>query len=394
MLRLTWASPLPPVRSGVSDYSMEILPSIAAGGADVRLLPPPGWTAPSDWAAPEGVELLPSEAQPGDEDLLVIHLGNNPYHEWQLPLLKHPRVVAVLHDLVLHHLLVEATLGKGNGEDFVRRLNSEYPGVGEALEEGRRWSYTSERDPFMFPGRKGVLKGVLGVLSHSRWGVRLLSEELPPETLVAAIPMGVVDPGRLERDAIRLELGVDEGELLLMHLGFLTPAKGLSQIVEGLAAARSVGVRARLVLVGEGDGGGAVQAAARAAGVEDCVSLTGWVATRRLRELPAAADLGVVVRKPSAGETSAAVLRFLACGTPVAVSALPQFLELPERAAPRLTPGCEVAELARFLIAAWRDPARLASRRDAARRCFEQEHTLARSAAAYLKVLQSIEDRR
>ncbi len=394
MLRLTWASPLPPVRSGVSEYSMEVLPGIASGGAEVRLLAPPGWTPPSDWVAPEGVELLPAEARPSEENLLVVHLGNNPYHEWQLPLLSHPRVVAVLHDMVIHHLLVEATLGKGDGAGFVHQLSSGHPRVGEVLEEGRRWGYTSARDPFLFPGRIGVLQGALGTLSHSRWGARLLRQELPAETFVSTVPMGVADPGRLERDAIRLELGVEEEELLLMHLGFLTPAKGLSQVVEGLAAARSVGVRARLVLVGEGDAEGAVQRAARAAGVDGCVSLTGWVATGRLRELPAAADLGVVVRRPSAGETSAAVLRFLACGTPVAVSALPQFLEFPEPAAPRLTPGCEAAELARLLIAAWRDPSRLASRRGAARECFEQEHTLALSAAAYLEVLRSIDEGR
>jgi glycosyltransferase involved in cell wall biosynthesis len=98
----------------------------------------------------------------------------------------------------------------------------------------------------------------------------------------------------------------------------------------------------------------------------------------------------VLVRRPSAGESSAAALRFLACGTPVAVSALPQFLELPAAVAPRLTPGCEAAEMARLLLAAWRDRSVLRSRREAARRYFLAHHTLERTAAGLFQAFERL----
>ncbi len=69
----------------------------------------------------------------------------------------------------------------------------------------------------------------------------------------------------------------------------------------------------------------------------------GWIPADEFPRVPAAADLGVVLRTPSAGETSAAAVRFLACGVPVAVGGLHQFLEWPESAAPRLTPGPSTA---------------------------------------------------
>ncbi len=389
MVRLLWASPLPPIRSGVSDYTVELLPHLTARGVQVKLLRPPHWRPEPHWSPPAGVELVPGTARPSEDELLVVHLGNNPFHGWLLPLLGGPRTVVVLHDLVLHHLLVEATVARGDLEAFRRRLESAEPGVGEILAAARRWGFTSPRDPFLFPARGVFLEGCRAVVVHSRWAAARVAGEMPALP-VFHVPLGVEDPGPVERDAVRLELGIREEELLLMHLGFLTPAKGLTQVVQGVAAARRAGAPVKLLLVGEGDAGGEVREAAKAAGIADSVVWTGWVEAERLRRLPAAADLGVVVRRPSAGESSAAVLRFLACGTPVAVSALPQFLELPERVAPRLTPDCEAAELARLLVAAWRDPTVLAGRRQAARTHFLENHTLERTAHAILQALDRL----
>jgi hypothetical protein len=96
-------------------------------------------------------------------------------------------------------------------------------------------------------------------------------------------------------------------------------------------------VPVKLVLVGQGEGLDEILGAAGRAGIGDRVQATGFLALEDFVRIPAAADVGVVLRAPSAGETSAAAVRFLACGTPVAVVGLRQFLEWPELAAPRIT---------------------------------------------------------
>ncbi len=366
---------------------MELLPALAAGGIEVRLLAPPGWTPPEGWTLPDGVDLAsPGEREPRPGEMFVAHLGNNPYHDWILPLVERFGGVVVLHDLVLHHLLVESTLARDDAGAYRRALEAEYGKAGEALAEARQWGFTAPRDPFLFPARRFVLRFADAVVVHSMWAERLVRPEVPGGH-VFRVPMGVAAPGALERDALRLELGIRDGEIAVMHLGFLTPAKGLGAVLEGLAMARAAGRRARLVLVGEGDSGGAVTRAAEAAGLGDAVTWTGWVTTERMRRLPAAADLGVVIRRPSAGETSAAVLRFLACGTPVAVSALPQFLEMPPGVAPRLTPGSEGVELGRLLSEKgeeWFEQSRAP-----VTRYWRSEHTLERMAAAWIRVLET-----
>jgi glycosyltransferase involved in cell wall biosynthesis len=176
-----------------------------------------------------------------------------------------------------------------------------------------------------------------------------------------------------------------------MHIGFMTPEKGVHEVLGGLAAARRCGVNARLVLVGEGRGFDTIRRVATDLGVADYLSCTGWVATGDFPQLPAAADLGIVLRTPTAGETSAAAVRFLACGTPVAVVGLRQFLELPEPAAPRITPGASAsADVARLLASVQARSDDWADRRRAARAAYDAAHRPEDAAEDLLKFLETV----
>ncbi len=386
---MLWVSPLPPVRSGVSDYSAELLPYLARA-VRLRVATPPGWRD-GEWAPPAEAALVAGDRPAREDDIVVVHLGNNPHHIWTLRHLEGPgRIVVVLHDLVLHHLLVESTLATGDFAAYERLLVAAHGHQGEALAAARRWGFTGPRDPFLFPARRPFLERAAMAVTHSRWGAERVARERP-DLPVETVPMGVADPGPVDRAAVRRELGVGERELVLMHLGFLTPAKGLHVVLAAVAAATRRGVAVRLVLVGEGGaGGGPLREAAAALGIEDRLTGTGWVDVEAMRRLPAAADLGVVIRSPSAGETSAAALRFLACGTPVAVTGLHQLLEIPPAAAPRLTPGCEAADLLRLLLQLAARRPRAGVRRAEARRAYDAGHRLERAAAAWEAVLRRL----
>jgi glycosyltransferase involved in cell wall biosynthesis len=386
-MKILWGSPLPPTRSGVSDYAVELLPALGAR-ANVRVLEPPRGVSNDTWSFGNGVTMVPRDTRPDPDEISLIHLGNNPHHGWLLDRLAGPNTVVVLHDLVLHHLLVEAA----DGDDvFLETSLREAHGErGVALARGRRYGLTGRRDPFLYPARGAFLGAASGVIVHSRWAEGVVAQEFP-DLPRARVGLAVADPGNLVRAGERGRLGMLADEVVLMHLGFLTPEKGLEQILTGIAAATRAGVPVRLVLVGEGKGMDQIRAAAAAAGVGGQVSATGWVDPESFPAIPAAADLGVVLRTPTAGETSAAVLRFLAAGTPVAVGASRQFLEWPEEATPRLTPGPSApAELARLLAAARKGGKAWEKRRKAARAAYETNHRPADAADAIIEFLSSL----
>jgi glycosyltransferase involved in cell wall biosynthesis len=269
-------------------------------------------------------------------------------------------------------------------------LNEAHGAAGAAVARARQLGLTGSMDPFLFPARGAFLGSVSGVIVHSRWAEGVMAHEFP-DVPRARMGLAVADPGNVVRAAERGRLGISPDEVVLMHLGFLTPEKGLEQILTGVAAAKQSGVPVRLLLVGEGKGLDGVRRAAAAVGVEGLVSATGWVEPEAFPAIPAAADLGIVLRTPSAGETSAAAVRFMAAGTPVAVGGMRQFLEWPEEAAPRITPGPSApAELARLLAFAAAGGKAWDLRRQAARAAYEADHRPADAAEALVGFLESL----
>ncbi len=344
-LKLLWASPLPPTPSGVSDYAVEILGSLSQG-VEIRVLRPPGQ---DEILIPEGLEVLDriDGRRPGE--ILLLHLGNNTYHEWIMPLCREERAVVVMHDLVLHHLLVEHTAGRGRFGELEAALEQEYGETGRALAEGRRFGLGGRLDAFLFPALKSVVGGASAFISHSHFGVRRLKRAFPQRSC-AHVPLPVADPGELDGSVIRAKMGVLKDEILLMHLGFLSREKGLATILEAVAAGRKLGLPLRLLIIGGTTDLGKAGELISALSLERVVSATGWLEKEEMMRLPAAADLGIVLREPSAGETSAAVLRFLAAGTPAAVIASHQYLEWPGEIAPRVSPGpASAADILRLL---------------------------------------------
>jgi glycosyltransferase involved in cell wall biosynthesis len=388
-VKILWGSPLPPTRSGVSDYAVELLGELGSL-AKVRVLEPPGWHRPEDWSLDGTVELVPSDTEPSSAEISLIHLGNNPHHRWLLDRLGRSRTVVVMHDLVLHHLLVEATAAEGDNERFEKDLAFAHGKAGLALARARRIGLTGARDPFLFPARTPFLENAEGVIVHSRWAQRIIAAERP-QIPIAAVGLPAVDPGIVDREEQRRRLGIPADDVVLMHLGFLSPEKGLADVVTGVAAAVRAGVPARLVLVGEGGELDDLLTAAARAGIGDRVSATGWLPSGEFLRVPAAADVGVVLRTPSAGETSAAAVRFLACGTPVAIGGTKQFLEWPESAAPRITPGPPApAEIARVLGEAAAGGAGWEERRGAARAAYEKGHRPADTARHMIEFLATL----
>ncbi len=139
-VRVDYVSPLPPVRSGIADYSLDLLPGLAAL-ADVRLIRLPG--QPVDPAIERDWRMAPAEETGGDDEgarLPLYQMGNNRYHEGVLDLALRLPGVLTLHDVVLHHLLLDVTLGRGDYYSYRDRLTQDHGWVGRAAALAKRWN--------------------------------------------------------------------------------------------------------------------------------------------------------------------------------------------------------------------------------------------------------------
>lgn len=399
---LDYVSPLPPVRSGIADYSVDLLPHLAGGaaGGDVRVLGLPD--QPVDPEVAERFSVVPAEeARPAagwaaaGGRLPLYQMGNNRHHRAvQAMALERPGVL-VLHDLVLHHLVSEETLGVRDFDAYRRRLTADHGWIGREASGPRAWGAEVEAMLFELPVHRTLLRRQRGVLVHNRWAAGRIAEE-EPAVRVTVVPMGIPLPPPLETGSgrrLRRRFGVPEDAPVLGSFGFQTPIKRTAVAVRALADPALS--RAHLLVVGEiprrPPGRGAdldgLLDLARELGVADRVHETGFLPFEDFEAAIAACDLALNLRYPTAGETSASLLRVLALGRAAVVSDHAQFAELPGDVVVKVPlagaslpadvgayPGDEVASLVRGVAGLLESPERLAAMGEAAREHVRRRH--------------------
>lgn len=379
--RIDLVSPLPPVRSGIADYTADLLPELVKR-ADVRLIDLGEEEVSTSVAA--GLPVVKPDQLAEDGRLPLYQMGNNHYHELVYQLAMETPGVLVLHDLVLHHFLIGRTAARGLEEAYRHVLAAEHGWIGDAAARLVRWpGGESDAAKFALAANRRLLRRQRGVLTHSVWSRDMLRESLP-DLAVEAISMGVPVPPAIDEAsgrAFRARHGIPSDAPLLGSFGFQTPIKRTDVILEALAEPELAD--AWLVIGGEMVPGAPLIETAEALGVSDRVRFLGYLPFDELEAAIAAVDLCLNLRYPTAGETSASLLRTLALGRPAVVSDYAQSSDLSDDIVIKIPVGeGESAALRTNLADLLRDRDRLNAMGQAARQHMCERHQPADAAAA------------
>jgi len=328
--RLAVLTPLPPARTGVAHYASMLLPALRSAVATVDAF---------DSLDDSTTRRL------DDYDAVIYQLGNNPHHELiYTEAMKRPGIV-VLHDLVLHHLIVEMTLARGDADAYVAALEANHGAPGAAWARGRAAGLHSEMGNFLLPASVEVAQRARSVIVHNQYAHDRL-RSFGVTTPIHVVPHPYV---RETRDFPR----VPSDKRVIGFFGFLTSAKRAEVVLEAFRIARTRDPRLELLIVGEPAPN--IDASSFAS---DGVVMTGYVADDDFPRYYAIADRFVNLRYPSAGETSGTLIRALDAGKPVAVSDYAQFAELPDDVVFKVPLGVgEVEKLVEFFTSELPSPA-------------------------------------
>jgi sugar transferase (PEP-CTERM/EpsH1 system associated) len=207
-----------------------------------------------------------------------------------------------------------------------------------------------------------------------------------PPARVAWIPNGVdLDAygGREGAGAIRAELGLSEGDLVLMNTGGFRAVKDHATLLRAFALVRSAEPRARLLLVGQGSAEqprGGLDRQAAALGVEDSVRFAG-VRTDVPRLLRAA---DVYVNSSRYEGMSNTILEAMAAGAPgvaTGVGGNPDLVQ--DGVTGFLVPSGDPEAMARRILELFRDGALRARMGAAGRARMEAVHSMPAMIRAY-----------
>ncbi|HVR99531.1 MAG TPA: glycosyltransferase family 4 protein, partial [Thermoanaerobaculia bacterium] len=389
-MRIAYFSPLPPSRSGIADYSAELLPALAEH-LEVEAFIEDGLKVDPALAARfavRGHRAFPALWEAGRYDAVLYQVGNNvDYHAgiYEM-LLRYPGIV-VLHEYVLHHLARGMTLVRNDMAGYIEEMRYAYGRTGQAM--ARRSLDTGiPLDVWTYPLFERVVDASLGVITHNDCTAqRVLASR--PLTRIARVPhhlslgeeTGAPPPPRPAE--LRARLGIAPDAFVVASFGFITPAKRLDVSLKAFARLRREVPGAVYLLVGE------VSpyydfASLLTPELSQGVVQAGRVGIDEFLHLMRVPDVAINLRYPSAGETSGTLIRLLGLGVPVIVNNTGAFSEIPDDCCAKvdLDETEEELLLAYLRRLATNEALRLRMSENA-RRHVRTHHTLAGSARGY-----------
>jgi glycosyltransferase involved in cell wall biosynthesis len=359
-MKVAYYSPLPPSRSGIADYSALLLPELEKR-IDVVL------------ARPGRLRRDPPA------DVALYHVGNDAEaHGWIVEALRRRPGVVVLHDFVLHHLVVGLTFARGDAAGYLAAMEREDGLVGRLLAYAvldNKLPPLWETRPEDYPLAGEVLDRATGLIVHSHY-VERRTRESGFTGPIARIPHPAWPVPAIEPADVR-------GDPLYGCFGHLNETKRVEELVSSFARLRERRPGARLLLVGS--------LAVRLDRLElpDGVEHRDYVPEAELWSLMAACDAIVSLRSPTMGETSGSAIRALSLGKPLVVSDVGWFAELPADAVIKVPVDGREEDTLLAALEALVDPDVRAAMGERARELVEREHRVDRVAEAYAAALET-----
>ncbi|HUX29977.1 MAG TPA: glycosyltransferase [Thiobacillus sp.] len=388
--RLAFVSPLPPEKSGIADYSAELLPELARHYEIDVIIAQDAISDPWVQANCPARSVQWFVENSDRYERVLYHLGNSTFHQHMFALLKAIPGVVVLHDFFLSGIVAHGDVYGFTPGCWSREL---YGSHGYAA----LCDYFHAKDTadvvWKYPCSLSVIQDSLGVIAHSPNSLRLAEKWYGGEsTDWAVIPLMRDFRISADKESARKALGFGTEDFLVCAFGILGPHKLNQRLLQAwLKSPLAQDKVCHLVFVGEnhpGDYGQALLATIRRSGLAGNIRITGWADMEVFRQYLAAADIGVQLRTLSRGETSAAVLDCMNYGLATIVNANGSMADLEDEAVWKLPDEFSDEQLIEALETLWQDETRRHEMGEYARNLILREHNPRTCAEQYGEAIE------
>lgn len=388
-LKMAFLSPLPPDRSGIADYSAELLPELARY-YDIELIVPDNklndaWLLANFSIRP--IDWFQTHAKRYDR--ILYQFGNSEFHSHMFELIKSYPGVMVLHDFFLSGIL--GHLQASNASEPVLTpalyLSHGYPAVAKLVQDGL------EAAIYHYPANIEPLNVALGVIVHSEFSKQLARQWYGKhfDRYWQKIPM----PRSAQlssREAARQRLNINADAFIVCSFGFLGKTKLNQQLLEAwLASPLAVDKKSYLIFAGENsptDYGLVLNKTIQQSKIAKQIKITGYCDTQVYSDWLAAADAAVQLRTLTRGETSAAILDCIVNGIPLICNNHGSAQEIPDTIAIKLPNIFEQSQLIDALTNLYSNASRRQALTKQSKQYAKETHTPYKAALNYYKAIE------
>lgn len=389
--KLAYLSPVPGGKSGIADYTAELLPELARHyQIDVVVFQEEPVT--DNWLQANcpvrSVEWFRAHA--AEFDRVLYHFGNSHFHGHMFELLSQIPGTVVLHDFFLSGISAHMdVLGQDPGCWSRALLGS------HGWPEVRMRHMVKERAEVVtaFPCNLPVLQMATGVVVHSENSIRMAAHWYGEDAAAdwALVPHMRVPAFAVDRGFARVALGLAANDFVVCSFGLLGETKLNHRLLQAwLASPLATSNECRLIFVGQNEGGayGAemVHTIECAGGA---VTITGWVDTSAYRQWLAVADVAVQLRTHSRGETSGTVLDCMNFGVATIVNAHGSMSDIAGDAVFKLPDNFSDAQLAQAMTELWQNDSKRLALGQRGRKRILSEHQPRHCADLYYRAIEN-----
>jgi glycosyltransferase involved in cell wall biosynthesis len=307
MRRIAYCSPINPVPSGISDYSEDLLPYLAQY-ADITLYHDSGVTPSNPQLAAHltvrTINNLPADQQQHPYDAILYHMGNSTAHCQIWDVAQQLPGVVVLHDLVLHHFMLQYYATHRHDTPAYQQLVAQHYGAAGERVATRMLRGVFDDAVFAMPLCQPILANATALISHSQYVVDAV-RPLAPHLTTSVVPMGVPLLPEIDVAHLRAQLNLGDDTFIMASFGHVNPYKRTDQVLRALRTLRRAGINAHYVIVGSISPSVSLDTLVRRTGTGGAVHVTGYVSANEFNAYVALADVCINLRHPTAGETSA-----------------------------------------------------------------------------------------
>jgi glycosyltransferase involved in cell wall biosynthesis len=402
-MRIAYFSPFNPIKSGISDYSEELLPHLSQY-MDIDLYVDNINLTNNNIIERYNIFTLEQFEKNNKQkpyDVNLYHIGNNhlAHEEIYMYALKHPGII-VMHDYAIHNMIAAMTVGRGKKQEYVSEMIHAHGSRGNEAANGflkgsipPPW----ENQAMDFPLNRRIIEAAKGIIVHSYYALNMI-KAVQPNVPVKMVHMfaGIDENPSQEKMMARQRLGINTQEMIIGSFGYVTPAKRIDVALEALCRLNNEGFNFKYYLVGGFQAPDqANKYLKRFNSVNEMLVTTGHVEFDQFLDYMQATDICINLRYPVYGETSASLHRLMGMAKPVLVSNVGSFMEYPDDTVIKIDVGEEeINQIYAALRRLFENSLERLSLGESAYKFSKQNCTPEACADAYYKFIEQIVEQR